>query len=129
MPVGPDYYDAVVNAVVGTLPAGATVRLYSALADPVAGPDPADELPADGGYAPASVTAGDFSASTGGDGLATATVDFGTATDEWPETALAWAVEDTGGGFWHFDLLRRRVDVDAAGPVTAQLDIYLRSVD
>ena len=75
-------------------------------------------------------TTADVSTSTGGDGLASVVVDFGTSTGDWPETGVAWAAWDPDGVPRYFGLLQSKVEVDVAGvPVTAELDIYYRSVD
>lgn len=130
MPLFPESYDDVVNAVAALLPVGSTVRLYSALADAVEGPDPADELPTEGGYAP-FVTTEAFSTSTGGEGLASLDLAW-SATDVWPETGVAWAGEDPDGTRRAFDLLQTKVEVgedEVGGTVTATADIYIRPAD
>ena len=134
MAIGPAYANAFVDAVVGVIPAGSVVRIYSGLGDdPTAPPDPADEMPTAGGYAPAEVPT--FPAAA--DGYTFGTADFGTSTDEWTEIGERWAITDPTDptDVVLYDRIQtltgeRVVEVtDAGTPVTVDLFIYPRPAD
>ena len=129
MPLCPESYDDIVNDVAARLPVGSTIKFYSAVTDLVEGPDPADELPVEGGY-DTIVTTSAFSTSTGGENRASVTVASGTVTAPWPETGIAWKGWDPDGVPRYWDFLQAPVEVgddEIGGPISVELDIYVRS--
>ena len=123
MPIGPAYHGPAAEAIADMVPVDATVHLYSDLASSVTGPVDADELASTGGYAAADVpTLTLVGVEVTGD------ADFGTSSAAWPESALAWAIKDTGGDVVLFDRLTEPLVVSAASTVvTVPLSIFYRS--
>ena len=109
MPIGADYEDACLDALVASFPAG-HYRLYWDLPT-----EAGSELAATGGYAPVAHASTDWAAAAGGVVSTSAPVSFGTSTDAWSDVAGYWAITDSLGALVYWDLLTEEIAVSAAG--------------
>ena len=103
--------NAALDAVVAALVDPATWRLHTGI------PGTGTELPADGGYAAVAYTGSEWAAASGG--AKSATVDFGTSTDAYADTADVWAIHDSTGAVILWDYLTESISVTAAGTAVA----------
>lgn len=121
MPFGESTYaDAFLNGGIPALPDGsdgATLHLQI-----IADTDEAYELTSEGGYE--AIAMPTLPAASGG--FINHVADFGTATGEWPDSAVAWVWRDAVGDVVYWDVLKRPLNVAEAGAeAEAPLDIYV----